>query len=157
MRVLFFPASFLALFAVLLTASCSKKEEQKYVVSDVKTIKSNEIGKGVQLLGRLGVPLGTVRKVKGEIVPPRNNKSEFNQIIFRVDAVDGVALPQSEYFQLKPAYGSQDVMKQQSTMRFYCYESGLFGGIPNEAFEHMPRVGTTAFGFKTFLVGPLDK
>jgi hypothetical protein len=77
--------------------------------------------------------------------------------ILGIGDVNGVTLAQPEYFELKPAYGSQDVAELQYATKIVCYESGSFRGIPKEAFEHIAPVATVEFRFETFLVGPLEK
>jgi hypothetical protein len=145
-----------ALIVLFFTSSCSRKEEKRHVISDIKVVKSKDVGRSVQLLGRLGVPLGTVTRVKGKVVPPRS-KYEKGKVIFRVDDVNGVTLAQPEYFELNPAYGSPDLAELQYATKIVCYESGSFRGIPTEAFEHMASVATVEFGFESFLIGPLEK
>ena len=101
----------------------------------VKSVSAADLGTKVQVIGRLGRPLGTMVTIRGQAVQPvdPNNQSSAEKVppnLFRVQSVDGqtttpvdieIILPVDEKF---PANGPAGWMG---------YEDGSFEGAPTDA------------------------
>jgi hypothetical protein len=149
MRVILLAA---ILFAPFL--ACSHAAEKVERTSPTE-IKATDILETVNIIGRLGVPLGQIVRVEGKVISGPK-KGGVRDIFFSVQKVNGKALPEPQTFRIGPAYGELDRSKMESKTTFYCFESGEFTGLPEEVFKYIPRPQTTDFHFKTFLVGPLE-
>lgn len=106
--------------------------------------------------GLLGSPLGTVVTVEGIAAGDdyRRMREDMGCTLLRIERINGKPLAKEIVFRFHshelariaaPAVGAR--------FKFVGYETGGFSGIPEGAFEYIPRVATTGFGFSTtFLV-----
>lgn len=99
-------------------------------------------------------PLGQVVEVEGEIIDGSTlqRKEWDGESLLRIDQVDGKALAKPVTMRFgwhalaldKPLVGK---------VRLVGYETGGYGGIPEGAFEYIPRAATSGFHFEhSFLV-----
>ncbi len=103
------------------------------------------------VLGSLGVPLGRVVQVKGRILPDdaRRRKADAGATLLEVRSVEGQALVQPVVLTVRQLSWTSPVrFEPGQQVQLVGYESGAFGGIPEEAFRHLPRGTTAAFGFE---------
>ena len=105
--------------------------------------------------GHLGKPLGTVCKLKCQLIDGSETRSKAwsGRTLVRVSEVDGqlltsvVILP----FQAHDS-ATLDGLDRGQTFVVAAYESGSFVGIPEEAFEYIPICGTTDYHFESHLM-----
>ena len=106
----------------------------------------------ITVKGRIA-PLGKVVEIEGEIVDGSSTRLREHEGLWllRIDKVGGKKLPAPQ--QLR--YHWQTAAPQvdlKGRVRVIGYESGEFRGIPEKAFEHIPRVATGGFRFETHFV-----
>jgi len=106
--------------------------------------------------GRLGLKLGTVLQVAGEVVPNTSRKkAEAGDPFFlRITTVNGTPLKQPvEYRFLSHPLANVPQPKIGDTFRFAGYETGAYTGSPDHEFDYIPAYQTTGFAFNTeFLI-----
>lgn len=108
--------------------------------------------RSAKVVGDLGVPLGTLVTVEGEILPDdaRRTKADLGKTLLRVRAVNGKPLPTPVIATLR---GDARVrsLKPAAKVRMIAYESGGFAGAPDGLFKHVPAFTTVGFGFLTWI------
>ena len=130
-------------FAVLMLATSeARAEEERMSVSDLASV-----------VGMLGQPLGTVVTIEGVVVEDdyRRMKEDQGKTLLKVEKVDGVVLEGEVILSLTQyAWTSPFLFEPGKRFELVGYESGGFTGIPEEAFDHIPQVTTTGFGFEVW-------
>jgi hypothetical protein len=116
-------------------------------------VKAEDLSRPGGVVGRLGVPLGKVVTVVGEIIDGRELrvKSLEGTLLLQATSVDGrkLATPCALSFQwLMPA----PAKKLSGAVRLVGYESGRFAGVPPEAFSHIKPVASPGFHFESVFV-----
>jgi hypothetical protein len=105
--------------------------------------------------GRLGVPLGTIATIAGEVVPNTSKAKEDSDEKFglKIVAVNDKRLPEPELFSFgKQLIGPEFEPRVGKKFRFVAYETGGFHGLPDGMFKYSPPVATFGFSFGTHLV-----
>src|SRR4030095_4472217 len=111
MRVILLAA---ILFAPFLACSHAAKKVERTSPTE---IKATDILETVNIIGRLGVPLGQIVRVEGKVISGPK-KDGVRDIFFSVQKVNGKALPEPQTFRIGPAYGELDRSKMESKTTF---------------------------------------
>jgi len=108
-----------------------------------------------KVIGSLGRPLGEVVTIEGIAADGdyTRRKAETDEILLRVQAVNGNSLKREAIFNFHPFEGTE-LKKPSAGMRFRYvgYETGGFSGVPEAAFAYVPRVATSGYYFSTSFV-----
>jgi hypothetical protein len=103
------------------------------------------------IMGRLGVPMGTIVEVTGEVVENRSfAKGEATEPFFlRVDTVDGTKLehPQLYPSSAMPLARKAGLLSVGDPFRCVGYEVGYYHGSPPGEFKYIPSRADFGFGF----------
>ena len=108
-----------------------------------------------KVIGSLGRPLGEVVTIEGIVADgdyTRRN-ADAGETLLRVQTVNGRVLKREAVFHFRPFEGA-DMKKPTAGMKFKYvgYETGGFSGMPDKAFDYVPRVATDGYYFSTSLV-----
>jgi hypothetical protein len=103
--------------------------------------------------GKLGLRLGTVIEVSGEVITNSSQaKMNMDQPFFlRIDRVGDKALAQPAIFRAR----DMDLQEARPELKigdhFHCagYETGSFHGSPNGEFKYVKPYATVGYGFGT--------
>jgi hypothetical protein len=108
------------------------------------------------VIGRLGQPLGHVVRIEGAAVEStyQRGKGQERTLFFRVTTVEGRALPKPVVIELGFFSASIEQKLPPGERRaFLGYETGCFGGLPDEATPHLSAPpAMTGYGFTTEFV-----
>jgi hypothetical protein len=104
------------------------------------------------IVGRLGLPLGQVAEMEGEIVSPESSgaKEDEGLLLMKVTSIIGKLQPHPQLLRFtlpggeKPPAGTK--------MKFRGYETGGFKGLPENWPDDVPRQAGVAFQFESHLV-----
>lgn len=135
-------------------AGCSKPKPKSEptipVITNQSVVRADDLTEKVKVIGRLGVPLGTVMRVDGEVVPVRQGKVSEWISVARVDRIRGgtVELPETLPFR---CIGTNQ-LPEGRFKELLCYETGDFRGIPDAVSDHMEAMPSEGFRFQTYLV-----
>ena len=127
------------------------QQRTKSNVESIPVIKLNRS----KVIGSLGLPLGEVVTIEGITADGEytRRKADAGETLLRVQTVNGRPLKREAIFHFRPFEGA-DLKKPRAGMRFKYigYETGGFSGIPDKAFDYVPRVATDGYYFTTSLV-----
>lgn len=106
----------------------------------------------VGIVGRLGLPLGEVTGLEGEIVAGESTgaKSDEGLLLIKVTSVSGKLQPHPQLFRFtspgeeKPPLGT--------SLKFRAYETGAFTGLPKNWPGDVPLQAGAAFHFESRIV-----
>jgi len=109
----------------------------------------------VQIVGHLGLPLGTVGRVQGAFFDGSElrMKALDGVLLMRVTRVNGNSLPKPALFRFSRFQGG--ILPNTLPGREFdllAYETGAFEGVPQEAWNYVPVATTTGHSFETSLV-----
>ena len=138
------------IIAILLMATASYGDEVS------QNVKASSISSGkVRIIGRLGLPLGTVFRVEGLYVDGSElrTKAYDHVILLKVIKVNDSGLKDSTILRLKEL-GGRATGKIEIGGKFvgFAYETGDYLGVPPEAWKYVPSMTTTSYSFETSLV-----
>jgi hypothetical protein len=115
-----------------------------------KAIRVSDLS-GLNVIGTLGKPLGTVVTVEGVVAPDdeRRLKSDEGETLLKISKVTGEPLHHEVilHFRLL-SFVSIEIPKPGDHFKLVGYETGGFTGIPAEAFKHIPQATTTGYQFE---------
>jgi hypothetical protein len=117
-----------------------------------KTVQALELQRGTQIIGLLGVPLGELVSIRGEIVD--SNTKGGDKLVDIVE-VDGKALSgtlQMRYSVWEWGNIGLKSLPEGQRLKLRVYETGGMIGIPFEAMRETTFVQTEGWGFATSLV-----
>ncbi|MBI2267226.1 MAG: hypothetical protein HYU64_19030 [Armatimonadetes bacterium] len=119
-------------------------------------IDASDIASGkVEIVGRLGLPLGRIARVKGRFVDGTTLRmKDYDGItLMKVTAADGKELkgPATFRFENLPG-GTPPRTAPGAAFDVQVYETGRYVGVPSEAFKYVPAVTTTDHYFETYLM-----
>lgn len=109
----------------------------------------------VEIVGRLGVPLGRLCTVEASVEDGSHTRMKAldGVVLLRVTKVNDKVLAKPVTFRFSEyESGTLTSREHGATYRGLVYETGGFSGIPSEAFAHVPAAATTGFHFDTALV-----
>lgn len=113
-----------------------------------------------KVIGSLGRSLGEVVTVEGLVADENytRRKAESGELLLRVQAVNGKMLRREVLFPFS-SFPSANIRNPPAGTKFKYtgYETGGFTGIPEKAFNYVPRVSTTGYSFSTSFVVLRDK
>ncbi|RYD17616.1 MAG: hypothetical protein EOP88_25625 [Verrucomicrobiaceae bacterium] len=132
--------------ATLLPAGFLMAEE-----TPAKNISVEQLEK-TGIVGRLGLPLGELTGMEGEIVAEESTgvKSDEGLLLLKVTSVSGKLQPHPQLFRFtspgeeKPSVGTR--------LKFRGYETGGFTGLPKNWPEDVPRHAGVGFHFESRIV-----
>ena len=105
--------------------------------------------------GRLGMRLGTIAEISGDVVPNTSKaKADDDEPFFlKITAVDGKPLAEPVLYPfIKQNSGINVAPKIGDKFRFVGFETGRFDGSPDGELKYVPAYATTGFGFHTRFV-----
>ena len=121
---------------------------------DTKPIRASELNRS-KVIGSLGYALGEVVIIEGVIADENytKRKADAGKFLLRVQAVNGKALKEEAVFEFSP-FSGVGIRNPVVGARFKYtgYETGGFSGVPDRAFDYVPRVPTTGYYFSTSFV-----
>ena len=134
-------AAFAVLFSCLLCVTAVLYADQER-----KDIPIEQLGQQYQLVGKLGVPLGQVVRVEGEIVEGDPNLKDRGGPWLRVSRIAGQPTPTEVSVEIEPyfykwgepaEFGGAALPKLEvgATYEMEGYETGGFVGAPEEAAD----------------------
>ena len=130
----------------------AESEEPRKKHSD-RTLHVDDVAEGrVTLIGRLGVPVGTVVEVEGVWQKPSGKQVKFQDYSLTITAVNGNDVENDIAFEgeldISRVMGSnKDYKELKKLKKFRAFESFAYEGIPDEAWDERgspvayPRVG----------------
>jgi hypothetical protein len=140
--------------ALMSITTCRTTLGQKRPKSDTGSIHVSELNRG-KVIGSLGYALGEVIIVEGVIADENytKRKADVGKSLLRVRAVNGKPLKEEVIFDFSPFSGA-DIRNPEVGARFKYtgYETGGFSGLPEQAFDYVPRVPTAGYYFSTSFV-----
>jgi len=142
----------LGIFVFVVSAAwlCADELGQKRANAKKVVVRSDDIGVGTDIHGKLGLPLGRMCTIQGRCVRRGNHKEDDNQIIFRITRVDGTALDTRVELLLTPfGHGKDDSLKIGRSYELRGYEHGQFRGVPDDAYKEYIRGGKPHFATST--------
>ncbi|MBX7106937.1 MAG: hypothetical protein K1X57_22900 [Gemmataceae bacterium] len=147
--IAFTPTDFVGceMYAKNLTATAADAESQVL-------IPAADIGSDCIITGRLGEPLGTIVRLRGQIVDTRT-KADDGISCARVLSIDDAETYQPLTLQIHPMFGSfpEGKLTMGKIYDLEGYESGGFRGIPDEAMTRADtEVATTSHHFGTYFL-----
>jgi len=106
------------------------------------------------VVGRLGVPLGTVVQITATLIDGRelHDKEHQSDRLLKVTRVDGQDLREAQILEFRPhptANVSLEDVATGSSRRLLVYESGGFSGIPQKLPEEVSAWQDHSFSFGT--------
>jgi hypothetical protein len=109
----------------------------------------------IPVIGWLGQPLGkivTIEGVTADASYPRS-KADARETLLRIQKVNGKDLPGECVFPFSP-FLAQGIDEPSAGGRFKYigYETGGFTGHPGKAWDYVPAIQTTGYGFTTHFV-----
>jgi hypothetical protein len=137
---------------------CTHKcKEKTTTLTKTKHISWTEINNEtkVNIIGELGFELGTIVRIKGEILPEGfiNLKAEQSKTFIKVGEVNSEKLSEAVIIWIKPWYISgPKIPKAGEIVEYIGYEHGQFRGIPDGTFEYVESVQTTGYHFGSVFV-----
>lgn len=138
--------SFLSV-AVCLTAHGQKRTKNGFIsISDLN---------GGKVIGALGGALGEIIVVEGIAADEnyRRRKSADGKLLLRLKSVNGKSLKDEIVLEFNPFPGAN--IKNPAAgaaVKYTGYETGAFSGVPEKAFDYVPRTTTAGFYFGTSFV-----
>ncbi len=122
---------------VFINISCSGSKVNKMQFSNTK------------FTGLSGQPLGTIITVKGVVQEESLSKADSGKTMLKIFVVNGEKLknPITLPIQFFP-FTQYKVPNAGEDKTYIGYETGQMTGIPDKAFEYIPRVATTGFHFE---------
>ncbi|MBB5350484.1 hypothetical protein HNR46_000712 [Haloferula luteola] len=109
-------------------------------------------GEGISISSQLGAGFGKMIEIEGRIVDDQDTRlrAHLGKKLIEVKRVGTHALTKPIVIELL-VFGWIDISipERGTVARFRGYETGGFTGIPNEAFEDVPFVPTTAHHFQS--------
>jgi hypothetical protein len=110
-----------------------------------------DLGGGV--IGALGVPLGTIVTLEGEIVDGSSlaEKALSDRPVLMVESVDGTPLAAPVLLTFTWFAGAESA-ELSGRVTLIAYETGGFEGVPDGVFAHVPAVAAQSFHFASTLV-----
>jgi len=138
------------IIATLLIATVSYGDELS------QNVKASSISSGkVQIIGRVGLPLGTVFRLEGLYVAGSElrTKAYDQAILLKVIKVNDSDLKDITIFRFKDL-GERITRKIEIGGKFvgFAYETGDYVGVPSEAWKYVQAMTTTSFFFETSLI-----
>ena len=134
--------------------TCRTTLGQRRPKSDTESIHASKLNRS-KVIGSLGYALGEVVIIEGVIADDSytRRKADAGKLLLRVQAVNGKPLKEEALFDFSPFVGA-DIRNPAVGARFKYtgYETGGFSGIPEQAFDYVPRVPTTGYYFSTSFV-----
>jgi len=135
-------------------STCGTTLGQRRAKDDTKSIHASELNRS-KVIGSLGSALGEVVIIEGVIADENytKRKADAGKLLLRVQAVNGKALKEEVIFDFSPFLGA-DIRNPAvgAKFKYTGYETGGFSGIPDQAFDYVPRVPTTGYYFSTSFV-----
>lgn len=149
-------------YAIICTNLCtwgcmSNNENNRTEITCQKIITIEELNT-TQLVGQLGVPMGTIVEVDCQFSHLHQPCAKIDEGIFLwVYAINGKALVSPKAFRFEPLFPSDiwtGIQKSDRRIKLVCYESGQFYGCPVNIFDYAGIFSTpiTGFAFDTFLI-----
>lgn len=139
-----------ALTVILLTMAASTYGEESIQI-EASAISSGK----VQIVGRLGLPLGTVCRIEGHYYDGTQlrMKAYDSVMLMQVMRVNDSKLEKPVLLRFNPLQKGM-ISSPEATKPFngFAYETGQFVGIPAKSWQHVPAMTTTAHFFETSLV-----
>ena len=127
---------------------------QKRAKTNPETIQLSKLNSS-KVIGFLGYPLGEIVAIEGIVADEEytRRKADTGETLLRVQAVNGKPLKRETLFHFDPVEGA-DIKKPSAGIRFKYigYETGGFSGLPEEAFDYIPRLQTKGYSFTTSFV-----
>lgn len=105
--------------------------------------------------GRLGVRLGTIVTVSGEVVPNTSGTKVFADVPFFLSilSVDSRELKEPVLYPFEARLGAKVELPQiEDLFTYVAYEAGRFDGSPDGEFEYVLPYASVGFSFETKLV-----
>jgi hypothetical protein len=138
-------------------AATAAKDTRPATQPTMQPVTIGDIRK-LAVMGRLGLPLGTLVTVTGEAIPNTSlNKADAGDALFlSISSVNGKPLSAPVNFPFRKAQDSIDVAEPKigDSFEFRGYETGGYVGVPLHYGSHWQ---TTGFYFKTeFLILPSE-
>jgi hypothetical protein len=113
---------------------------------------SEEQGDAITISPMLGAGFGKIIEIEGRIVDDQDTRlrAHLGKKLIEVQRVGTHALPKPAVIEVL-VFGWTDIRipERGTVVRFRGYETGGFTGFPNEAFEDVPSVATTAHHFQS--------
>ncbi len=127
---------------------------QKRTKTNAESIQISRLN-SCKVIGFLGYPLGEIVTIEGIVADEEytRRKADTGETLLRVQAVNGKSLKQEAIFHFDPVQGA-DIKKPPAGIRFKYigYETGGFSGLPEKAFDYIPRLQTKGYSFTTSFV-----
>lgn len=156
----------LLLFIAFLSACKSSPKSPEIVKKDsiLKTVSYFDLNTTTKLTGALHVPLGTIVKLKCEIID--GDKTEIKQNmglwLMKILEIDGAKADDNiilnfthlteDFNHNKSDEEKNSLIKENKILELIAYETGEFTGLPENYMNYTETRATTNFYFKTSLV-----
>ncbi len=144
----------LTLSSLMAIITCQTTTAQKRTRANTGSIHISKLNRS-KVMGSLGYALGEVIIIEGVVAAENytKRKDDAGKLLLRVRIVNEKPLKEEVVFDFSPFLGA-DVKKPLVGARFKYtgYETGGFSGIPEKAFDYVPRVPTTGYYFSTSFV-----
>lgn len=133
-----------SLISIVARQTIAGHQRTKGNIESIPVIKLNRN----KVIGSLGRPLGEVVTIVGIVADGdyTRRKADAGETLLRVQTVNGRSLKSEAIFHFRPFEGA-DIKKPAAGTRFKYtgYETGGFSGIPDKAFDYVPRVATDGY------------
>jgi len=129
------------------TSSSAGKKTKREAISISKLNSSN-------VIGFLGYPLGEILTIEGIAAGGdyTRRKADAGKTLLRVQAVNGEGLKSEVIFQFASAHAGITTPAPGTRFKYVGYETGGFSGLPEKAFDYIPRVPDSGYSFTTSFV-----
>lgn len=103
--------------------------------------------------GLLGIRLGTIVTIEGEVVAnqSRSKMDSVEPFFLRIDSIDGRPLTAPVQYRFTPSNMLRSIKRPKvgDKFRYVGYETGEFVGSPKDEAEYLGELATTDFLFRT--------
>jgi hypothetical protein len=106
-----------------------------------------------QIKGNLGVALGTIVTIEGEVVQKTGRFGPEPGQLVKVERLNRQALVPPVILEYEPAIRNAEInMRLGSKVELVCFESGGFVGLPKGMFDVVPAVSSVSFVWRSKLM-----
>lgn len=139
----------IALGAALAVAATQAKEGERKPPISLQDLRDRGVA------GHLGVPLGTIATIVGQVVKndSRNKADSAEPFFLQIEKVDGMKLPQPVKYPFRPQqFAKLPQPKIGEAFQYVAFETGGYDGSPQGEFDFVPAYQTINYDFITSLV-----
>ena len=140
--------------SMLAAVGGSASAQNKQVSRTSDTIHVSTLSRA-RVIGELGWPLGEIVTIEGIASDGAytRKKSDLGAVVLRIRAVNGKPLKSEIVLHFLPFQGAPiNAPSAGAEFKYVGYETGEYAGVPEKAFNYVPRAATTNYGFTTSFV-----